>query len=46
MDYSKTFTLTIRIDTLYLVLIITTKEDLEYYYFDIKNIFIESYLKE
>jgi hypothetical protein len=45
-DYDKTFTPTIRIDTLRMFLAIVVAEDLEYYYFDIKNIFIESSLRE
>ena len=46
IDYTKTFALTIRIDTLCLFLVIVVKRDLEYSYFDIKNAFTKSHLKE
>jgi hypothetical protein len=46
LDYDETFILTVRMDTLRLFLAIVTFEDLEYWYFDIKNAFTESELKE
>jgi hypothetical protein len=45
-DYDETFALTIRIDTLRMFLAIVAAEDLECYHFDIKNVFIESSLRE
>ena len=46
IDYYKTFALTVRIDTLWIVLALVIIEDYEYYFININNIFIESALKE
>jgi hypothetical protein len=45
-DYTNTFALIIRIDILRIFLIIIAIEDLEYNYFNIKNTFTKSILKE
>jgi hypothetical protein len=45
-DYNKIFALTVQIDILQLFLTTAAAEDLKYIYFNIKNIFTESYLKE
>ena len=45
-DYMDTFTLIVRMDILRIFLIIMAIEDLEYNYFNIKNAFTKSILKE
>ena len=45
-DYTETFTPTVRINTLRLFLVIVAKQDLKYSYFNIKNTFTKSKLKE
>jgi hypothetical protein len=45
-DYTNTFVPIVQIDTLRIFFVIITAEDLECYYFDIKNAFTESMLKE
>ena len=45
-DYTKTYVPTARMDTLRLFLATVTSKDLEYEYYDIKNAFTESHLKE
>ena len=45
-DYFDTFALTVRMDTLRIFFALVALEDLEYYHFDIKNAFTESFLKE
>jgi hypothetical protein len=45
-DYTDTFTLTMRMDTLRIFLALIATKDLECNHFDIKNAFIESTLKE
>jgi hypothetical protein len=45
-DYTETFALTVRIDTLQIFLAIVAAEDLEYQQYNIKNIFTESELQE
>jgi hypothetical protein len=46
IDYNETFALTVRMDTLRLFLATVAAEDLECFYYDIKNAFTESHLKE
>ena len=46
IDYFKTFTLTVQIDTLQIFIAITVKKDLKLTYIDVKNVFTESPLKE
>ena len=46
MDFIDIFTPTIKFDTLRLFLVIVILENLEYYYVDVNNIFIESFLNE
>jgi hypothetical protein len=45
-DYNETFAPTVRLATLHMFLAIVAKEDLECFYFDIKNAFTDSHLKE
>jgi hypothetical protein len=46
LDYDEIFVLTVRMDMLQLFFDIVSFEDLECWYFDIKNAFTESKLKE
>jgi hypothetical protein len=45
-DYTNTFIPIVQIDILQIFFVIIIAEDLEYYYFDIKNTFTKSMLKE
>jgi hypothetical protein len=46
IDYNETFAPTVRIDTLRIFLTTVAAEDLECFYYNIKNAFTKSYLEE
>ncbi len=46
VDYTDTFALTVKFDTLRLFLVVFTLEDLECHQVDVNNAFTESFLKE
>ena len=46
IDYTETFTPTVRLDILRIFFVLVVKLDWEYHAFDIKNAFIESLIKE